>query len=337
MAFGLVASATVVAASLFEGTLLRERIVGTGANSFAQHPYIHNVSTILDFALLDPLAIYFMLKARESFKNSYTHFRKPGDLAVYHKIGLALTAVALGISAMWLYYQGYIGSTVFTEAFFMDASGRAAVSLTGWVIFVATSAFLSLLAFVTFEYGNYVFFVRRLGPEDLKFGLPPNPGRDIEIAIKPCVYAMYVLVVLFIILAIIVVRDFWQLGFHESRRTWLLAPYLLVCLVTFLPFWHLHRVMSAQKKQIIDANNSLIEVKLRPSHSRNPRKSSDASIPIDPQKLIESLDQMSKLQTFYKSITVWPSNASDLLLPNLSAIISIVALGLKVIDSMRQV
>jgi hypothetical protein len=223
-----------------------------------------------------------------------------------------------------------------TEAFIANQDGRVKVTVTGWIIFVITSGFLSFLVYMTFEFGNYILFVRRLTVKDFEFCLPPRVSVDISIAVRPCVYATYVLLTLFIILAIFVIRDFWQLGLEASRRIWLLAPYILACSVAFLPFFHLHRIMAAQKQEIIAANNRLIEQDIRLADAPRAKGGTDIQyLNIDHRKLLHSVDSIEKLQKFYQSIRVWPSDTTTLFLPNMSILVSVATLTFKVIDSVK--
>jgi|GEM_PF-3910287 len=333
VAFALCASGSVIFVSLLEGTLLGERALRYGDSTFLQRPYTDNISTILDFAIFDPLAIYFMLNASRAISKSYAHFRKGTEQALIHRSALALVSAVVGLSAMWFYFDGFVGSTIFTESFAMGPDGRAKVSLTGWVIFAATSFFLALTTYVSIEYGRYVLFVSTLKADNLGFNLPPSPSEDVSIAIKPCVYAAYFLFVVFIIIAIFVIRDFLQLGLHESRRVWVFIPYILACLTTFLPFWHLHRLMRELKERIIAANNRVIEEDLR----RKPARSgcTDRFDAIDPRKLIDAAGRIEQLQDFYRSINVWPASARAFLLPNMSIVVSVVTVGMKLVDSLK--
>ena len=186
------------------------------------------------------------------------------------------------------------------------------------------------------EYGRYVLFIRTLKAEDLGFNLPPDPSENVSIAIKPCVHAAYFLLVIFVIMTIFIIRDFLQLGLHESRRVWLLLPYILACLMTFLPFWHLHRLMKEQKEWITKANNKVIEEELRRKPDSAATGSAGQFEAIDPHKLIDATSWIEKLQDFHKSINVWPASARALLLPNMSIVISIVTLGMKLVDAVKR-
>jgi hypothetical protein len=332
LAYAVIASAGVVACSLAEGTLLQEKAVRIGTNVLVQHPYVTNISTILDFAVLNPVAIYFLVKARRGFETAYTHFEVGRQLSRFDRIGLTAVAVMVGISTMWFYFRGFVGGTFFTEAFQPTPGGVAIVSWTGWAIFMATSLFIAMIALVAAEFGNYILFVRRLDAGRLHFSLPPKVSEDIEIAIAPCLNVAYVLAALFGVLAVFAVRDFLEFTIRESWRVWLFAPYIVACLVAFLPFWQLHKVMAQQRHDLIDANNRVLEKEIAVAGGDDRRS---AKMRFDPAKLIMSVDKIEKMQSFYKSIPTWPTTANELIIPNVSVLVSVATLAYKTFDAIK--
>lgn len=327
IAYGILASTIAGGVSFLDGTLYGERTIHYGGATFTQYPYIYNVSTILDFALLNPIAICFLLKARSGFVRAFHHFKKGEPMSQFNKVGVIFVSIAVGFSAMWFYFQGFVGKTFFTESFAIGSTGTAVITCTGWAIFVFTSVFISLVVLATIEFGNYVLFIRNLGTDDFRFSLPPGVSEDIRIAVIPCTYVAYVLATLFVVLSVFIFRDFYQFDIRESRRVWLFAPYVIACLVAFLPFWHLHQVMTARKDTIIETSNSAIE--------RDISDSGDAAhgAGIDPQKLTQAVDKIDKLQSFYGSIPVWPVSAKTLALPNLSFLVSSMTLLYKIAET----
>lgn len=331
LAYGALASAIVVGISVLDGTLSSERTVHHGSAAFVQYPYIYNLSTILDFAVFNPIAIFFLLKARSGFSQAFSHFKKGGAMSPFNQAGIVFVSIAVGFSAMWFYFQGFVGKTFFSESFAVGPDGTAVITFTGWAIFVFTSIFISLVVIETIEFGNYVLFVRSLGVDDFRFALPPNVSEDIRIAVTPCKYATYILATLFFILSVFIFRDFYQFEIRESRRVWLFAPYVIACVVAFLPFWHIHQLMTARKNAIIETNNSAIENDISDSADA-PR---GISKKIDPHKLTQAVDKIEKLQSFYGSIPVWPVNARALFLPNMSFLVSAIALLYKIADTLH--
>jgi uncharacterized membrane protein YqhA len=329
LAYGFLASAIVVGISFLEGTLYSERTAHHGSAAFIQYPYIYNVSTILDFAVFNPVAIFFLLKARNGFSQAFDHFKKGGALSPFNQAGIIFVSIAVGFSAMWFYFQGFVGKTFFSESFAAGPDGTAIVTFTGWAIFVFTSVFMSVVVLVMIEFGNYVLFVRSLGVDDFQFTLPPSVSEDIRVAATPCIFTMYVLATLFVVLSVFIFRDFYQFNIRESRRVWLFAPYVIACLVAFFPFWHLHRAMTAQKNSIIETNNSAIEKDI--SESKDATRG--ISKKIDPHKLRQMVDKIEKLQSFYGSIPVWPVTCNVVVLPNMSFLVSIITLLYKIADT----
>ena len=330
MAFGVFASAIAAGISFFDGTLVNEKVINHAGNAFIQYPYIRNISTIFDFAIFDPIAIFFLLNARRGFKTAFQHFEKNDAFTPFHQVAIILVSIILGLAAMWFYFKGLIDRNIYTESFAPGANDRTIITTAGWAIFIFTSAFIALVALVTIEFGNYILFVRQLGVDRFRFTLPPNISADIKIAASPCVHAAYVLATLFFTLAIFVIQDAYQFDIRESRRVWLLAPYVIACIITFLPFWHLHKVMSERKKIIIDNNNEAIEKDI----TTTDRDSLEAWAQIDPNKLSQFIDKIRDLQSFYDIIPVWPVSVRVLFVPNLSFVISVVTLLYKLANTL---
>ena len=327
--YGVVISAAAAASSHLQGTLIHEGLIQIGTHKYVQHPYVTNISTILDFGILNPIAIYFLLQARAGFETAYAHFKAGRQISLFDQFGLLAVSLTVGIGAMWFYYHGFIGGTFFTEAFEPTQRGTASISVTGWVIFFGTSLFITLVAYVTVEFANYMLFVGRLGPGEFRFAIPPAVSPDIKIAIAPCISVAYVLATLFFVFVVFVFRDFFQFSISSSWRAWLFGPYVLVCLVAFLPFWRLHRMMAQQRHRLIDANNRVIEEEICG------REGKDKANTPDPERLIGSVEKIEKLQSFYKSIPVWPANPSDLVVPNLSVAFSLATFAYKAFDTIR--
>lgn len=327
--YGSAATIIVAGVSFFEGSLYYERTVNYNGVSLIQLPYICNNSTILDFLIFNPLAIFFLIKAKVGLARSYQHFNGGRAMSPYNQAGITIMSIAVGFSAMWFYFQGFVGRTFYTESFVAGPDGTAIISLTGWAIFFFTALFMSFLFLVAFEYGNYLLFVRSLTTDKFRFTLPPNISEDIKIAIKPCLYATYVLVTLFFVLLFFIFRDFYQFQIRESRRVWLFGPYIIACLIAFLPFWHLHQVMSARKNEIINSNNDAIEKDITNFDGAE----IGSNKKINPQKLALAVNKIEKFQLFYKSIPVWPTSANALLIPNMSVVFSAITLGYKIVSA----
>ncbi len=329
--YAILASGAAVSTSLYEGSFWEPLEIQLGGTRVVQQPYIQNFSTILDFALLNPIAIFFVLKANAGYRSSFEHFGLNGDIAIFHKVWLSLVAVVVACATMKFYFDGFVGQDFYSAAFAPTVSEGASITITGWIIFVFTSIFIAIIIYAIFEFSNYTFFVLRLEENKFSFRLPPSFSSDFKIAVAPCVHVYYLLTTLFVILVIFVLRDYIQLGIDESRRVWLLAPYILACIVVFVPFAHLHRIMKRLRDRVIEQSNAPIEQEIG---LKDKLKIKDVNL--DNTKLLNSIDKIQKLQSFYGSIPIWPASKNMLLIPNISFILSLFTILYKIIHSFIQ-
>ena len=330
--YGVLATFVTVAFSVHDGTFWHPVIHSLGSGEVVQHPYVRNFSTIVDFAVLNPLAIYFLLKANQGYRESFKHFQRNADVAPFHKVGLGIVAAVVGYSTMKFYFDGFVGQGFFTAAFEPGSDEKAAISDTGWAIFIFTAFPIALLTYSFFTFANYVFFLLKLKHSDFEFRLPPAVSRDFKIAVAPCVQSSYMLTTLFVILVVFILRDYIQYEIQESRRVWLLAPYILACLILFIPFAHLHRLMKHKRDEVVDKGNEHLEKDLG-IHSTLQETDSV----LDNGKLLKSIDQIQKLQSFYASIPTWPTSGNAVLLPNLSFLLSVLTILYKTTQAVLQI
>lgn len=330
--YGSLATLTTVIFSAAEGTLVTEHRFTVGGEEVIQHQYAKNISTILDFALLNPLAIFFILKARAGYDEAFSHFKRDGGLSAYHKIGLAFVSVVVGVSSMWFYFSSFIGQDFYTEAFAPDGDAGARVTMTGWAIFTFTAPVIAIIAFAIFEFGNYLRFVITLDKNEFAFRLPPAMADDLKIAVRPCIYAAYVLFILFVVLGVFLIRDYLQYDIEESQRVWLLVPYIGACLIVFIPFYHLHQIMKSLRSGVVEGSTRIIEKRLGLEELDHTFGRS-----VNGEELIQSVDEIHKLQAFHASIPTWPTTTGVVFLPNLSFVISVLALLYKLFELARDV
>ncbi len=93
-----------ISTSLFsaymEGTLfVSEKLIINGIEN-KNHAFIENISTILDFSILNPFVIGILISFRKSTQYVLKRFNKKSLLPFYHQVGLALISVAIASKAM---------------------------------------------------------------------------------------------------------------------------------------------------------------------------------------------------------------------------------------------
>lgn len=330
--YGVLATFVTVVFSAYEGTFWYPVTHNFASGEVVQHPYKQNFSTIADFAILNPLAIYFLLSANAGYRTAFDHFGVDGGIVPFHKVGLGAVAAIVGYSTMKFYFDGFVGQDFFTAAFEPGLDEKAVISYTGWAIFVFTAFPIALLTYSIFTFANYVFFLLKLKPSDFEFRLPPSVSSDFKIAAAPCVQSSYMLTTLFVILVVFILRDYFQYEIAESRRVWLLIPYILACFVLFIPFARLHSLMKRKRDEVVEKGNEHLEKDLG-IHSAT----QDTGKVLDNGKLLKSIDQIQKLQSFYASIPTWPTSGNAVLLPNLSFLLSVVTILYKTTQAVLQI
>lgn len=324
-AYSFCSSFSVFIASFLEGTLYSVREININGNILLQHSYLENHSTIINFLLLNPLGIYFLVKAKSGFKKAYTHFGLKKSISPFNKFGLSVLSICVGISLMYFYFDGFIGKTFYTSAFEPNKNGEAVVSITGYLIFFWTSLYMSYLFFGCIEYGRYMLFLRSINPNRFGISVSNFVDRAIAIAIWPCTQMLYLLSTLFFVLVIFILRDFFQFSIKESIRIWLLIPYLSLGFCSLLPFIHLHNVMIDKKNTLITERQEEFQKAYGLSPSTNGQ---DTKFSLE--RIINSMDKIENAIRFYERILVWPVKSTSLTVPNFSFLLSLITLFYKV-------
>jgi hypothetical protein len=329
--YGVLASLIVAATSFYEGSFWIEKTVTIGDMARTWHPYKQNFSTILDFALLNPIAIFFIFRARAKYAAAFEHFNKGGALNLFNKLGLTFLSCVVGVAAMWFYFDDFVGGTFFTETFIPGPAGTAVISKTGWAVFAATAIAISLLFYAFAEFVNYLLFLFKLSADNFELRLPPSISSDYKVAIAPCIDVTYLLTTLFVVIGLFILRDFFQFWIESSDRIWWLGAHIICCIIAFLPFLHLHRLMKEQRDHVIDHGNQAFENDLGVQREEHLKRTT-----FDASKLLGSIDHIQKLQVFYASIPVWPTGSGRLLLPNISFLISVLTVAHKTFSLLTQ-
>ncbi|UAA38704.1 hypothetical protein KIH87_18905 [Paraneptunicella aestuarii] len=326
LCYCLASSLSVVCSSFFEGTLLVDNLKVVNGINITQHAYVNNYSTIINFVLLNPLGIYFLLNAENGYKQSSIYFQNEMAFSKYHKLGLTVLSSMIGSSLMYFYFDGFIGGNFFTAAFEPDGDGKAVVSITGIFIFFWTALYMSFLFYNCIRYGQYILYIRERNIQEFGISLSTKVHRSIAIAIYPCVQVMYAITTIFLVMIIFMFRDYIQFEIDESRRVWLFAPYLLVGICSALPFFHLHKIMAAQKEVIV--NKSANEVERR--FLNNAVSTNWQSIKLD--NILKAADSMDKTEKLSNILKVWPVQLKTLTMPNISFAISLFTLMYKLLS-----
>src|ERR1700753_1910448 len=96
LSFGFLATTTSVVAAYLEGRLMVPQQVNFATGVTASIvPFSRNLSTILDFVLLNSLVIYFLQRSRMQWREVNRQLSLPRGFSAYHRVGISIVCFAL--------------------------------------------------------------------------------------------------------------------------------------------------------------------------------------------------------------------------------------------------
>lgn len=168
-AYGMLASMTSFAAAAAERRLISGAEVYWGSQHLSVHPYLSNLSTILDFALLNPLAILFLLRSRKIIASDarLSQSDTRGDNILRWIV--SLSSVVLAVLLMAAYSKSFLYGRFFDAIVTVSDDGHSFVTITGWVVFFWTGLFTYILISSALSQVTYVVRIARLQTADLPY------------------------------------------------------------------------------------------------------------------------------------------------------------------------
>jgi hypothetical protein len=205
-------------------------------------PFIKNVSTIVDFLILDPLMIAAFLSAVRSIRD----------------IGINLPdrflippSVAGGFGVMAAYY-GSFSFNGFRDALILGP-GLYGITATGWVVFFFTAVVMSVVFYALFAQAIYIGYVRRLAQCDISYRpLHMDGCAGLRSRAAPAWYMLNGLVLLLLVFMLFYVQDNYINHIKRSLRLEGFVVYLIIAPLVFLaPVYHLRRLMLQHRSRLI--------------------------------------------------------------------------------------
>jgi hypothetical protein len=301
---------TSVVAAHLEGRLTTpQHVTLPGGIPTSIIPFSRNVSTLVDFLVLDPLVIYFLLRSRMQWRAVNQRLKTNGGLTPYHRVGLMTLCAMLGIFAMKFYVEG----SIFYDATLIPKSnGQSTVTVTGWIVYSWTAAYIALLSFCVIEHGVHVARLLTLSESDIPYApFHPDGAGGIRFLMEPSLTTGYAMIGLLATFVIFLIHD--KILYHiDSNRLLGFGIYIVVALPLFgLPFWKLHQLMKARRdKYLFDS----LDQTLADARIAGDRK--DWTALAGCVAAIESADKYKKL---VGAFPVWPVPLA-LALPSLSSV-----------------
>jgi hypothetical protein len=310
ISFAILAIATSVVAAHLEGRFTTpQQTMLPGGIPISIIPFSRNVSTLVDFLVLDPLVIYFLLRSRMQWRAVDDRLKIKRGLPSYHRIGLAILCAMLGIFAMKFYVEG---SVFYDATLIPNANGQPTVTVTGWIVYSWTASYIALISFSIIEHGFHVARLLTFSESDIPYApFHPDGAGGVRFLMEPSLTAGYAMIGLLATFVVFLIHD--KILYHiDSNRLLGFGVYIVVALPLFgLPFWKLHELMKARRaKYLFDS----LDQTLADARIAGDRK--DWTALAGCVAAIESADKYKKL---VGAFPVWPVPFA-LALPSLSSI-----------------
>jgi hypothetical protein len=208
-------------------------------------PFARNYSTLVDFALLDPLVIFFVLRS----------MRAAQKLGVRELGWWAAVAGILGVLGMALYVHSFVdirpGETAHLDALIPKAEWSG-VSGTGWVVFAWTALFIGLCFGGLISQAFYLRRLYRLPRLESYQPLHEDDAAGVRAEVQPAIDFLGAMFSCLLIFAMFYLQDHYINHMDASVRLQLgLFVYILIATPLFLtPCWKLHLLMCKEREDM---------------------------------------------------------------------------------------
>jgi hypothetical protein len=167
VAYSFLATSTSLTAAAIEHRLVGNTQIYWGHEHLVVHPFLSNFSTILDFAVLNPLVIFFIFRSRQLVvaEPLLSGSDTSADRLLRWFASLACTVLAVVI--MLSYSKSFLLGKFFDAIVAISDQGACFVTVTGWIVFFWTGLFTYIVLTGAINQVSYVVRVCRLRRDDL--------------------------------------------------------------------------------------------------------------------------------------------------------------------------
>lgn len=294
------------------------------------HPFRDNISTIVDFALLNPLVIFFLTKSAQQKKNAYYRMGVKQPVSLYHRIGWGLVALSLGVAAMKSYVAGFLNGS-YLDATIILHGGTPTITTTGWIVFTFTALFIAFIAFMAFEEIVYVRFILALHPQDAPYApFHADESGGLRFLADPSLTAIYAAMSIAAIFLIFIVQDHIISKISASNRLYLISIYAPSVLILLgLPLYRLHLLMVKRRQNYLNGIAAFMDKTLA---ANSDKPVSDVEQVKEYLSIVECVEKYRKLCS---ELPRWPIPVKSLIAPASSAIASLAPLLQKLVEAAR--
>jgi hypothetical protein len=310
-AYGALASVTSFAAAALERRLVSGADIYWGSQHLIVHSYLSNLSTILDFALLNPLAILFLLRSRQIIASdprlSQSETRNDNILRWI----VSLCCAVLSILLMVAYSQSFLYGRFFDAIVTISDSGRSFVTMTGWVVFFWTGLFTYILISSALSQVTYVVRIARLRTSEVTYDpLHEDGAAGLRVLATPALEFTKASLVLLVTGVVFWIYDRVMAKAALTDRTASIAIFIVIVFPLFaIPIARLHYLMCDLREQLLrkvlgGEPRSFRRLSVSPDVER----SDSATL----KRLRDDIEAAEKLRSCVLSFPTWPMSTQTL-------------------------
>lgn len=298
--YGFLAFGSTCAMAWAEGRLLRFDVLEIQGKSTLVYPLVLNLSTLLDFLVLNPLALFLVLDVCRSVKALEESYGAPAFRfsRAYQIIG-AVAWFGGAVISMAIYLHYFFDGDYLDAIVAPDASGNCVLTATGWVTSFWTVLFMYGLGHAIFAQVIYLRLISRLTPDSIDykpFALDDSGG--LWRTAEPTAKFLRINFVLLITFSLFAVQDRILFEVDESVRGIGALIYLGVSVPLFLvPLFRLRSIMKERRAMIAESIFRMLD------HSGLTRAD---KLGRSEAEVAESLKAFSDIRACLKQLPTWP-------------------------------
>jgi len=302
-AYGVLATSTSLLAATLEGRLIGGSQVFWNGHQLMVHPFLSNVSTILDFAILNPLTTFFLLRSRQIAIEDplISGGNSRADKILRWVVSVACAALA--VILMIAYAHSFLYGNFFDAVVTMSNDGECFVTATGWVVLFWTGLFTYVVLMGALNQVSYVVRICRLRPADVSYDpLHEDGAAGLRVLAKPAIEFTKASLCLLFAGVVIWAYDRVMTNAALTDRTASIAVFTLIVFPLFaIPIARLHHLMCELREEllrsVIGRHSRGLQRMVLVTARRRAR-----SI----QSLADEMDATEKLRNTILSFPTWP-------------------------------
>lgn len=309
--YGVLAISTSLIAAAAEGRLTGGSQVLWNGHHLIVHPFLSNVSTLLDFAVLNPLTIFFLLRSRQIAIEEPLMMAggTPADRRLHWFA--SLSCVVLAVVLMVAYAHSFLYGNFFDAVVTMSEDGECFVTVTGWIVLFWTGLFTYALLMGALNQVSYVARICRLRPAEVTYDpLHEDGAAGLRILARPAIEFTKASACLLMAGIVIWIYDRVMMKSMLTDRTASIAIFILIVFPLFaIPITRLHRLMCDLREELLRSVIGREFRGLRRMALFTNRRLRRRSL----RDLADEVDATEKLRNTILSFPIWPMPTQTLL------------------------